>query len=149
MFCICQRNAESMTKQCHTLYGHAVRPEKVSRTTVPRLVVFLFNNLPLARSSLGHNLTPSLPISPTFFSLSLARTTTLGDLQWRLGKSTRGGERWLCVLPVSLSFCSYLLHCCSQLSEFIYTSDLKIDLIVFQFSQVSCSRRPCVQPNGK
>ena len=129
MFCICQRNAESMTKQCHTLYGHAVRPEKVSRTTVPRLVVFLFNNLPLARSSLGHNLTPSLPISPTFFSLSLARTTTLGDLQWRLGKSTRGGERWLCALPVSLSICSYLLHCYLNLMGLFRLLNMKTDRI--------------------
>ena len=37
MFCICQRNAESMTKQWHTLYGYAVRPEKVSWTSPYRV----------------------------------------------------------------------------------------------------------------
>ena len=37
MFCICQRNAESMTKQWHTLYGYAVRPEKVSWTSPCRV----------------------------------------------------------------------------------------------------------------
>ena len=49
----------------------------------------------------------------------------LGDLRWRFGRNVRGGERWPCVLPVSLSFCSYLLYCCSQLSEFPYSSGSK------------------------
>ena len=55
--------------------------------TVPRLVVFLFNRLPLPFDAsgplMGHNLIPSSHISPTFFSSSSAATTILGDLQCR------------------------------------------------------------------
>ena len=96
--------------------------------SVPCLVVFLFDDLLHASGSLGHNLTPSLPISPTFFSFSLARTTILGDLRWRLRRSTRGVERWLCALPVSLSFCSYL-RCCLNLMGSFRLVDMKTDRI--------------------
>ena len=122
MFFICHRiNAESMTKQWHTSYGYAVHPEKV------RTLVFLFDDLLLPFDTsgplMGLNLIHSMHISPTFFSSSSTSTTILGDLRWRLGRNVRGGERWLCALPVSLSICSYLLHCYSQLSEFIYASE--------------------------
>ena len=126
IFFICQGNAESMTKQWHTLYGHAVHPEMVSWTS-PCLVVFLFNDLLLpfdaSRPLMVHDLFPSSLFSPTFFSSYSPPTFMLGDSRWRLGRNVRGGERWPCALPVSLSFCSYLLHCCSQFSEFIYNGD--------------------------
>ena len=100
--------------------------------TVPCLVVFLFNELLLPFDAsgplMGHNLFPLLPISPTFFSFSLARTTILVDLRWRLGRSARGVERWLCALPVSLSFCSYL-RCCLNLMGSFRLVDMKTDRI--------------------
>ena len=83
---------------------------------IPRLVIFLFNDLPFDASGplMGHDPIPSFPIFLTFFSSSSAPTAMLGDLRWRLGRDTRGGGRWLCALSVSLLFCSYL-HCCLNL----------------------------------
>ena len=100
--------------------------------TVPRLVVFLFNEpLPFdaSGSSMGHILIPSVPISLTFFSFSSMPTTILGDLRWRLGRNARGGERWLCALPVSLSICSYLLHYCLNLMGLFRLVNMKTDRI--------------------
>ena len=120
IFFIWQGNAESMTKQWHTLYGRAVHPETVSWTSPCRVSWSFSSTISSFLSTLAaHDLFPSSLISPTFFSSYLAPTIMLGDLRWRLGRNVRGGERWPCALPVSLSFCSYLLHCCSQL---IYAS---------------------------
>ena len=118
MFYICQRNAESMIKQWHTLYGYAVRPEKVSWTTVLCRVSRCSPPPPPfdASGPLGHNSIPSLPISPMFFSLRWPKLMETYD--GSLG-GMPGGERWLCALPVSLSFCSFVLHCCLNLMDLL------------------------------
>ena len=134
MFFICQRNAESMTKQWHTLYGYAVLPEKVSWTSSRRVSSGLIA-LSLQRSS------PSLSKTrPRISGPHSMRMTNLGNpsstsvnvdlyFRWGEGKETVCccSWRWLCPLPVSLSFCSYLLHCCLNLIGLFKLVNMKMD----------------------
>ena len=144
MFFICQRNAESMTKQFHTLYGFAVHPEKVSWTTVPRLVIFLFNSLSTLVAHWGINWSLrclSLRRSSPLFSVP---TTTLGDLRWRLGRNA------MVMCFTSESFILFLPSSCvpSLMSSFTLV-EMKTNSNSLLLSQVSCKRRPGVQPNCK
>ena len=129
MFFICQRNAESMTKQWHTLYGYAVLPEKVSWTSPCRVSSSfsstIYSSLSTTRPRSGpHSLSPTNLENPSSTSVN-------GDvyLWWGEGKETVCccSWRWLCPLPVSLSFCSYLLHCCLNLMGLFKLVNMKTD----------------------
>ena len=130
MFSICQRNAESMTKQWHTLYGYAVLPEKVSWTSPCRVSSSFSSTI---YSSLSTTRPRSGPhsLSPTNLENS-SSTSVNGDvyLWWGEGKETVCccSQRWICALRVSLSFCSYL-RCCFNLMGSFRLVDMKTDRI--------------------
>ena len=99
------------------------------------LVVFPFNDLLVpfdAGDPVVYDSFSSLPVSPTFFSSSLAPTTSHEDLQWRLGRNVRGDERWLCTF-VSESFILFLpsLHCFLNLMGSFKLRNTTIDSNVF------------------
>ena len=130
MFCICQRNAESMTKQWHTLYGYAVLPEKVSWTSPCRVSSSfsstIYSSLSTTRPRSGpHSLSPTNLENPSSTSVN-------GDvyLWWGEGKETVCccSQRWICALRVRLSFCSYL-RCCLNLMGSFRLVDMKTDRI--------------------
>ena len=130
MFSICQRNAESMTKQWHTLYGYAVLPEKVSWTSPCRVSSSFSSTI---YSSLSTTRPRSGPHSMTPTNLENPSSTSVNDdvyLWWGEGKETVCccSQRWMCALRVSLSFCSYL-HCCLNLMGSFRLLNMKTDQV--------------------
>ena len=117
MFSICQRNAESMTKQWHTLYGYAVRPEKGSWTSPCRVSLSftstIYSSLSMTRPQISgpHRMCTTNLGNSSSTSVNVDLYVWLGE-----GKETVCccSQRWICALRVSLSFCSYL-HCCLNL----------------------------------
>ena len=127
MFLICQRNAESMTKQWHTLYGYAVLPEKVSWTSPCRVSSSFSSTI---YSSLSTTRPRSGPHSTSLEHLSSISANDDAYLWWGEGKETVCccSQRWICALRVSLSFCSYL-RCCLNLMGSFRLVDTKTDRI--------------------
>ena len=132
MFFICQRNEESMIKQWHTLYGYAVHPEKVSWTS-PCRVSSSFS------SSISSSLSTTRPRMGEPYSMNTTNLESPGIYAIPISGEERERKQfvvavedgyigsWLCALPVSLSCCSYLLHCFLNLIGLLRLVNMKTD----------------------
>ena len=130
MFSICQRNAESMTKQWHTLYGYAVLPEKVSWTSPCRVSSSFSSTIYSSLSTTRPRINGPHSMCTTNLGNPSSTSVNVNHYFWRgEGKETVCccSWGWLCPLPVSLSFCSYLLHCCLNLMGLFKLVNMKPD----------------------
>ena len=132
MFCICQRKAESMTKQWHTLYGYAGRPEKVSWTSPCRVSSSFSSTIYSPLSTTRPRI--SGPHSMSTTNLESPSSTSLNDNTyiWRgEGKETVCccNQRWLCAGFASESFILFLpsVHCFLNLMDSFKLVDMKAD----------------------
>ena len=128
MFSICQRNAESMTKQWHTLYGYAVHSEMVSWTSPCRVSSSfsstIYSSLSTTRPRING---PQASVWRTLKTQSQCRSLFLV----RRGK----GSSLLLQLKLGMAMCFtsesfmlfFLLHCCLNLMGLFRLTILKMD----------------------
>ena len=132
MFFICQRNVESMTKQWHTLYGYAVRPEKGSWTS-PCRVSLSFS------STIYSSLSTTRPRTsgPQSMSTTNLESSGIYKCQWRYLYLARRGKGNSLLLQLKMVMCfaseSFILfipslHCFLNLMGSFTLVNMNVDM---------------------